>query len=199
VELSQLHFQQLHLLGILFQLKIMVVLGKQIILHYVITEVKLMVLVQQVLLKTEDQSVTLIYVDATKGWQDIQDSTAGISGGFIYNVEYLVVAGGGGGAGPSCYGGGGGGAGGFRTAACFPVSSASGPYTVTVGAGGNGVGPGATTITKGSDSVFSSITSAGGGGGSWSKVLLVQFVIIVEVQVEEQEVVHLFLQEIQEV
>jgi mucin-19 len=118
------------------------------------------------LLNTQNQSVTLIYVDATKGWQDIQDSTAGISGGYIYNVEYLIVAGGGGGAGPNCYGGGGGGAGGFRTAACFAVSSASGSYTVTVGAGGNGVGPGATTITKGSDSVFSSITSAGGGGGS---------------------------------
>jgi hypothetical protein len=32
-------------------------------------------------LSTQNQSVTLIYVDATKGWQDIQDSTAGISGG----------------------------------------------------------------------------------------------------------------------
>ena len=118
------------------------------------------------LLNTQNQSVTLIYVDATKGWQDIQDSTAGISGGFIYNVEYLVVAGGGGGTGPSCYGGGGGGAGGFRTAACFPVSSLSGPYTVTVGSGGSGLGPGATSMTnKGNDSVFSSITSAGGGGG----------------------------------
>jgi hypothetical protein len=122
-------------------------------------------------LKTEDQSVTLIYVDATKGWQSIQDSTAGISGGFIYNVEYLVVAGGGGGTGPSCYGGGGGGAGGFRTAACFPVSSESGPYTVTVGSGGSGLGPPATSMTnKGNDSVFSSITSAGGGGGAGQSI-----------------------------
>jgi hypothetical protein len=32
-------------------------------------------------LSTQNQSVTLIYVDGTKGWQDIQDSTAGISGG----------------------------------------------------------------------------------------------------------------------
>ena len=119
----------------------------------------------QSILNTKSQSVTLIYVDSTKGWQDIQDSTAGISGGFIYNVEYLVVAGGGGGAGSPCFSGGGGGAGGFRTAACFPVSSLSGPYTVTVGAGANGTGPGATSITKGNDSVFSSITSSGGGSG----------------------------------
>jgi len=36
-------------------------------------------------LVTESQSVTLIYVDGTKGWQDIHDSTANISGnpGFI--------------------------------------------------------------------------------------------------------------------
>ena len=36
-------------------------------------------------LSTESQSVTLIYVDGTKGWQDIQDSTSNVSGnpGFI--------------------------------------------------------------------------------------------------------------------
>jgi hypothetical protein len=31
-------------------------------------------------LSTQNQSVSLIYVDATKGWQDIQDSTAAVSG-----------------------------------------------------------------------------------------------------------------------
>ena len=31
-------------------------------------------------LSTESQSVTLIYVDGTKGWQDIQDSTSNVSG-----------------------------------------------------------------------------------------------------------------------
>ena len=31
-------------------------------------------------LNTESQSVTLIYVDGTKGWQDIQDSTSNITG-----------------------------------------------------------------------------------------------------------------------
>ena len=80
-------------------------------------------------------------------------------------VEYLVVAGGGGGAGLSGYnGGGGGGAGGLRTnltgnplaGSAFPVDVQS--YTVTVG-GGGGFGINA-PATKGSDSVFGSITSA---------------------------------------
>ena len=31
-------------------------------------------------LNTESQSVTLIYVDGTKGWQDVQDSTSNITG-----------------------------------------------------------------------------------------------------------------------
>jgi hypothetical protein len=75
-------------------------------------------------------------------------------------VEYLVVAGGGG-AGSQ----GGGGAGGFRTATGLSVIAGS-TFTVTVGAGGTG-GNSANTIvrTKGTDSVFSSITSAGGGHG----------------------------------
>jgi hypothetical protein len=40
-------------------------------------------------LSTQNQSVTLIYVDATKGWQDIQDSTAGVSG-----AAYITATGG---------------------------------------------------------------------------------------------------------
>jgi hypothetical protein len=40
-------------------------------------------------LSTQNQSVSLIYVDATKGWQDIQDSTAGVSG-----VSYITATGG---------------------------------------------------------------------------------------------------------
>ena len=81
-----------------------------------------------------------------------------VSSGSRDNLEYLVVAGGGGG------GGAGGGAGGFRTGTGFSV--ATGAYPVTVGGGGNGgsgnpVGPGNT----GSNSVFSTITSAGGGSG----------------------------------
>ena len=115
-------------------------------------------------LNTESQSVTLIYVDATKGWQDIHDSTASVIGGTFYNVEYLVVAGGGGANGPACYGGGGGGAGGYRNATGFQVSTNCAPYTITVGAGGSGAGtPNAATV--GAVSTFSTITSAGGGQG----------------------------------
>jgi hypothetical protein len=40
-------------------------------------------------LSTQNQSVSLIYVDATKGWQDIQDSTAGVSG-----TSYITATGG---------------------------------------------------------------------------------------------------------
>ena len=74
------------------------------------------------------------------------------------SVDYLVVAGGGGGGGGTYAGGGG--AGGYRTASSFAVSAGT-PITVTVGAGG-------AVEVNGSNSVFSSITSAGGGYGSVS-------------------------------
>jgi hypothetical protein len=41
-------------------------------------------------LSTESQSVTLIYVDGTKGWQDIHDSTSNVSG----NPGFIVATGG---------------------------------------------------------------------------------------------------------
>src|SRR6056300_367902 len=88
------------------------------------------------------------------------------------NVDYLVVAGGGGGANssPVNRAGGGGGAGGLRTsfpspgcnAGAFPISATT--YPVTVG-GGGGNSPGTCNERKGSNSVFSSITSTGGGSG----------------------------------
>lgn len=81
--------------------------------------------------------------------------------GGVTQTDYLVV--GGGGAGGSGTGGGGG-AGGYRTATGFSVTPGTG-YTVTVGAGG----PKSSTVgadsSKGSDSVFSTITSTGGGFG----------------------------------
>jgi hypothetical protein len=89
-------------------------------------------------------------------------------------VDYLVVAGGGGG-GNSSNVGGGGGAGGVRFSAttycsasplkapaALPVSATS--YPITIGGGGTGSivnNPGC----SGSNSVFSTITSAGGGAG----------------------------------
>jgi hypothetical protein len=102
------------------------------------------------------------------------------------NVDYLVTAGGGGG-GASCIGGGGG-AGGFRaTSTTYTIGCAPGApltacvsalpvsvtgYPITVGSGGAGGtlcsgGSGPTSVgVSGSNSVFSTITSAGGGGGS---------------------------------
>jgi len=95
-------------------------------------------------------------------------------------VDYLVVAGGGGGsAGPS---GGGAGGGGFRESHSVPVSGcysasplatptgitlSATTYPVTVGGGGTAGAPGpANDGGRGSNSIFSTITSTGGGGGS---------------------------------
>ena len=82
-------------------------------------------------------------------------------------VQYLVVGGGGGGGNSN---GGGGGAGGFRMASCFTAPATA--YPITVGAGGNGqpapsaaCDPAPNTGSSGSNTIFSSITSAGGGGG----------------------------------
>ena len=96
------------------------------------------------------------------------------------SVDYLVVAGGGG---AGYYYGGGGGAGGYRESVPSPAAWTASPlanpggalpvsvqgYPITVGAGGPSV-PGnppftAPSGTPGNNSVFSTITSAGGGGG----------------------------------
>src|SRR6056300_422056 len=152
---------------------------------------------------TNGQTVTLVYMDGTKGWSIINEdtttglnavytsatggtistngdykihtftgdgcfvvSTTGTGGGGPSNVDYLVVAGGGGGAGSGLGGGGGGG---YRTS--YPsvsdgISVTAQTYPITVGAGGNpGSSPGCAAGGNGSNSVFSTITSAGGGGG----------------------------------
>jgi len=98
------------------------------------------------------------------------------------SVDYLVVAGGAGGGGsPSTGGAGGGGAGGFRlSATTFSNTGPSSPrsacvaalplsvtaYPITVGAGGGG-GPQGSNGCAGSNSIFSTITSAGGGAGTY--------------------------------
>lgn len=116
-------------------------------------------------LNTESQSVTLIYVDGTKGWLAVQDSTTSVTGTVPYNVQYLVVAGGGGGSGGT-YGGGGGGGGGYRTVCSknFAVDGAT-AFTITIGGGAPGTTSGNDAV-RGTPSVFSTITSAGGGGGT---------------------------------
>jgi len=75
-------------------------------------------------------------------------------------AEYLVV-GGGGASGPL---NGGGGAGGYRAGT---LELATGPYSVTVGAGGAGGGAGhGPARNNGANSVFSTITAFGGAGGN---------------------------------
>ena len=113
------------------------------------------------------------------------NSVAGTCAATRNLVSYLVVAGGGGGGGSTSSGIGGGGAGGFRE-----VVSPNSPYTgsplqgyctsgnrvtvtaaafpITVGGGGAGSTPGGSVNVnghEGSNSIFSTITSAGGGGG----------------------------------
>ena len=159
---------------------------------------------------TQGQTVTLVYMDGTKGWSLInEDTTTDLSaifteatggtvttsgdykihtftgdGNFVVpqvgngptvpiggpnTVSYMVVAGGGG-SGPAHWSGGAG-AGGFREGRDITPSYTASPlvaptgitvtattYPITVGAGGSGA-------TNGSNSVFSTITSAGGGNG----------------------------------
>jgi hypothetical protein len=94
-------------------------------------------------------------------------------------VSYIVVAGGGGGSGQTSNGGGGAGAGGFRefkgpadsyTASPLngstPITVTATAFPITVGAGGVGPASNGAWGTKGSDSIFSTVTSAGGGQGS---------------------------------
>jgi hypothetical protein len=87
-------------------------------------------------------------------------------------VDYLVIAGGGGG---GSHTGGGGGAGGYRTSVGTSGGGASAEtalsiskntnYTVTVGVGGAGATWNNIRGSNGANSVFGTITSAGGGGG----------------------------------
>ena len=98
-------------------------------------------------------------------------------------VDYLVIAGGGSGGSAGGHGGtigGGGGAGGYRESSgaasgCYTASplgscvsalpvTAQG-YPITVGAGGVTTFPGGPAGNNGSNSIFSTITSAGGGAG----------------------------------
>ena len=167
-------------------------------------------------IEVEGGSITLIYVDATKGWlstaaakaSDITEQalfvtatggTITTSGDFKIHtftgpgtftvscagnptgsstVDYLVIAGGGAGGGGA--GGSGAGAGGYRESSgaasgCYSVSPlgacvsalpvSATAYPITVGAGGTGVNAGGTSAPPGSDSTFSTITSAGGARG----------------------------------
>ena len=169
-------------------------------------------------LDVNGQAITLVYVDSTKGWinvQNAEDTEIGVSAAYVaasggcvatvgdfkihtFNsdadfiisdggnskgnnkIEYLVVAGGGAGGGDYQYtSGGGGGAGGYRFSNGTSAGSyCAGPaplgataitglsaatYPISVGAGGATAPAG--TRNPGSNSIFSTIISAGGGGG----------------------------------
>ena len=126
-------------------------------------------------IKTNRNSATLVYSDATKGWLATKPILleTGID---PLVVDYLVIAGGAGGGNL----GGGGGAGGYRNSYASESSGGGGSsesahtlqvstnYNVTVGAGGAGSTNANNDGTNGVNSVFtgtSTITSIGGGGG----------------------------------
>jgi hypothetical protein len=162
---------------------------------------------------TNGAAVTLIFIDATRGWKDVNDATLNVTGinpfvlatgGTILtcgdfkthvftgpgtftvtcagtpagsnSVEYLTVAGGGGGgsgdnAGGGRRSGGGGGAGGYRqnypspTTAGLPVTAQAYPITVGSGGAGSPTPSPSNRASSGNNSIFSTITSAGGGYG----------------------------------
>lgn len=108
------------------------------------------------------RSITIIYVDATKGWLALNTSVAQPSN--IPTTSYLTVAGGGGAGGTTgtnSYSGGGGGGGVVTGTASLTVGVT---YSVTVGAGGAGAS-GLNSGSQGSNSQFAATTAAVGGGG----------------------------------
>jgi hypothetical protein len=172
-------------------------------------------------LSTEGESITLVYVDGTKGWLNVNTDSTVVGNEFIIasggnatitcgnykthiftasgcfsvsdaglpsgstTLEYFVVAGGGGGGTSAAPAGGMGGAGGggmrlsnsptsgIAAPVMSPLSNPAGitasvaTFPITVGAGGT-VTPNSGSpfvSTNGSNSVFSTITSAGGGFG----------------------------------
>ena len=134
-----------------------------------------------VVLAVDGQALTLVYVDSTKGWVNVQNAEDTEKGATTYSADFLVIAGGGGG---GRAGGGGGGAGGYRNSYSSEDSGGGGSsessllfesgvaYTITVGDGGAGAPTGSPGFrgTAGNDSSLSgsgitTITSTGGGGG----------------------------------
>jgi hypothetical protein len=123
--------------------------------------------VENKVLTTNREAITLVYVDSTQGWVSTSASNYGSQSldPAPYSIDFLVVAGGGGG------GGSGGGAGGYRTSTQSALVGTV--ITVTVGDGGTRSGSSGygDTGTNGNNSSISgsgltTITSAGGGGGA---------------------------------
>ena len=117
-------------------------------------------------LKIDRGGLRLVYSGSSQGWITATAGNDAIASQ-EYNVEYLVVAGGGSGGSGDI--GGGAGAGGMRFITCATFTVATGTsYPITVGGGGAAVSPSGPCNARGingSNSTFSTITSAGGGGG----------------------------------
>ena len=86
-------------------------------------------------LSTESQSVTLIFIDSTRGWLDVHDSTSNVEG-----AQFIAATGG------------------NTVATCgnFRIHTFTGPGTFCVSAAGNAAG---------SNTVSYMVIAAGGGGG----------------------------------
>ena len=87
-------------------------------------------------LSTSNQSITLIYVDGTRGWQTVQDSTQNVDG-----AEYVAATGGT-----------------ITTSGDFKIHTFTGPGTFTVSCAGNSAG--SNTVS------YVVVAGGGGGGGT---------------------------------
>ena len=117
-------------------------------------------------MSTNDQSISLLYSGATKGWvvtSDANGSTTPAAAG-PYDIDYLVVAGGGGGGNND---GGGGGAGGLLEDTISAITIGV-DLTITIGGGGSAAQPNTYQPTKGTNS---SITSRRTLIKNWRKSL----------------------------
>ncbi len=99
---------------------------------------------QNATLNTESQSVTLIYVDGTKGWQDIHDSTANISG----NPGFISATGGT-----------------ITTSGDFKIHTFTGPGTFCVSAGAGPVAIVDYLVVGGGGAGGPDLAGGGGAGG----------------------------------
>jgi hypothetical protein len=139
-----------------------------------------------VIVKQNNEALTLTYINSTSGWLITSSANEGTSAITIpYSIDFLVLAGGAGAGGKinASNGSGGGGAGGYRSSNATYGSSGGGgsaesgllftagvSYTITVGGGGAGSSGQNNNGTNGSNSSISgsgitTITSSGGGGG----------------------------------
>ena len=99
------------------------------------------------ILSTQDQSVTLVYVDSTKGWRAVQDSTSDVSG-----AQFIVATGGT-----------------IVTCGDYKIHTFTGPGTFCVSCAGNPAGNTQLeylVVAGGGSGARGDGTHSGGGGGA---------------------------------